>query len=71
MSAFVNFNLAISLSSKDSELFMLLGISLSQLRDFTNAEKAYQESLNIMRDGHCYINYAIMLIKKREYLRAK
>ena len=42
MSAFVNFNLAISLISRDSELFMLLGVSLSQLRDFVNAEKAYQ-----------------------------
>jgi len=42
MSAFVNFNMAISLNPRDSELFMFLGVSLSQLRDFTNAEKAYQ-----------------------------
>lgn len=50
---------------------MLLGVSLSQLRDFINAEKAYQESLNLVRDGHCYINYAIMLIRKRDYTRAR
>lgn len=71
MSAFVNFNLAISLNPKDAELFMLLGVSLSQLRDFTNAESAYRQSLDIIRDGNCYINYAIMLMRKRDYLRAK
>lgn len=37
MSAFVAFNLAISLNNKDPNLFMLLGVSLANLRDYNNA----------------------------------
>lgn len=36
MSAFVAFNLAISLN-KDPTLFMLLGVSLANLKDYNNA----------------------------------
>lgn len=47
--ASVNFTTAVSLNPKDTELLMLLGISLAYLNDFANAELAFQEGINIER----------------------
>lgn len=63
--------MAIAQNPREANLFMLLGVSLCNLKDYVNAEKAYVQSLSLAKDGNCYINYALLMLKKKDYARAK
>lgn len=47
VSAFVNLNIALTMKPQDPYLLMQLGIALTNLTDYGNAERAFLESINL------------------------
>ena len=76
--ASVNFTTSLSLNPRNPKLLNLLGVSLSHISDFANAELSYQEALNVESASTVfessptvYINYVKLLVLKQDYPKAQ